>query len=421
MARWAPSIGWFAVVATVLSTQDPASVALTYQCVYVADDRGTVDAIDTNTNTLTANIPVQGYPHNLAVTPDGRFVYAARFGGVTLIDTTTNRVTTTISLGGVANVASIAFRPDGAFAYATYRILLGVASNVVRTAVIDTNTRAVVTTLPQASHVVISPDRTEGYAIEESDLLGGSDSLGLLVFDTSTNAVVATIPNVNGINLAIAPDGQFLYVTGSDGTLTVVDTVTRTVSNTFQVGGVSDSIAITPDGHFAYLALYGAELVSVFSVPPGEFIENIPLDGLPHRIAISPIGFAYVTTLPDSGFPSPGITVIDVATNHVTAAIPLKGAGSGIAIASVPNGCDAPVCEGDCDGDGDVTVDELLTAVNINLRNGPFGACPAFDTGSNGHVPIDALLRAVNNALSGCPTPRVATPSSAKMRHGQLL
>ena len=53
---------------------------------------------------------------------------------------------------------------------------------------------------------------------------------------------------------------------------------------------------------------------------------------------------------------------------------------------------------GDCDGDGRVTIDELILGVNIALGAQPVTACPAFDTDFSGNVSIDELIAAVNVA-----------------------
>ena len=62
----------------------------------------------------------------------------------------------------------------------------------------------------------------------------------------------------------------------------------------------------------------------------------------------------------------------------------------------------APACIGDCNGDGEVTVNELITGVNIALGNSPISACPAFDGDGDGEVSIAELIGAVNAALGGC-------------------
>jgi hypothetical protein len=59
-------------------------------------------------------------------------------------------------------------------------------------------------------------------------------------------------------------------------------------------------------------------------------------------------------------------------------------------------------CVGDCSNDRSVTVDELLTMVNIALGNADISACDAGDANHDGQITIDEILTAVNNALNGC-------------------
>jgi hypothetical protein len=59
-------------------------------------------------------------------------------------------------------------------------------------------------------------------------------------------------------------------------------------------------------------------------------------------------------------------------------------------------------CVGDCSADGQVTVDELLTLVNIALGNEAIGDCLVGDANGDGKITIDEILTAVSNALNGC-------------------
>jgi hypothetical protein len=65
-------------------------------------------------------------------------------------------------------------------------------------------------------------------------------------------------------------------------------------------------------------------------------------------------------------------------------------------------GTPAVTCVGDCGNDGQVTVDEILTLVNIALRNLDVSHCLAGDANDDNQITIDEILRAVNNALNGC-------------------
>ena len=82
-------------------------------------------------------------------------------------------------------------------------------------------------------------------------------------------------------------------------------------------------------------------------------------------------------------------------------------ASSGLALRSSSA---AAACAGDCDGDGAVTVNEILQGVNIALGIALPTLCPSIDTSGDGMVTVDELLAAVNNVLSGCPA--TPTPSA---------
>ena len=59
-------------------------------------------------------------------------------------------------------------------------------------------------------------------------------------------------------------------------------------------------------------------------------------------------------------------------------------------------------CAGDCDRDDNVTVDELVRAVNIALGLDDVESCLALDQDLDQTVTVDELVAAVGNALSGC-------------------
>jgi hypothetical protein len=60
-------------------------------------------------------------------------------------------------------------------------------------------------------------------------------------------------------------------------------------------------------------------------------------------------------------------------------------------------------CAVDCNIDGTVTVDELITAVNVALGLTSPNACLAGDSNGDGRVTIDEIVDGVRRALSGCP------------------
>ncbi len=60
-------------------------------------------------------------------------------------------------------------------------------------------------------------------------------------------------------------------------------------------------------------------------------------------------------------------------------------------------------CPGDCDGNGTVSIAELIRAVNIALENDDVANCRAADSNGDGRVTINELIQAVNSALQQCP------------------
>jgi outer membrane protein assembly factor BamB len=59
-------------------------------------------------------------------------------------------------------------------------------------------------------------------------------------------------------------------------------------------------------------------------------------------------------------------------------------------------------CDGDCRGEGEVSVDDLIRAVNIALTAAPVSVCEAADSDHDGEVTINELVVSVHHALEGC-------------------
>ena len=62
----------------------------------------------------------------------------------------------------------------------------------------------------------------------------------------------------------------------------------------------------------------------------------------------------------------------------------------------------ASACPGDCNGDGGITVAEIVTGVNIALGTAQLSQCTGLDANGDGLVTVDELLQAVSRLLNGC-------------------
>ncbi len=112
--------------------------------------------------------------------------------------------------------------------------------------------------------------------------------------------------------------------------------------------------------------------------------------------------------VPDTATPSPVDTATPTApaptnsvTPELTATVAQTATPSPVPATSTPT---VATCVGDCNGDGIVTVDELLTMVNIALGNAQLQSCVAGDGNNDGQISVDEILTAVNNGLNGCPS-----------------
>ncbi len=99
---------------------------------------------------------------------------------------------------------------------------------------------------------------------------------------------------------------------------------------------------------------------------------------------------------------------IDAADNAYCPTTDERGAprpfGAACDIGAYESGAQPPTsiaCVGDCDGGGDVTVDELITLVNIAVGTADAAACP-HGIPSGVTVDITVIIQAVNVALIGC-------------------
>jgi hypothetical protein len=78
---------------------------------------------------------------------------------------------------------------------------------------------------------------------------------------------------------------------------------------------------------------------------------------------------------------------------------------AGICLAAPPTSC-----VGDCDSNGTVSLNELVTGVNIVLGTKDLGECEPVDCNGSGRVTIGCLVKAVSASIDRCPS-NVSSPN----------
>ena len=249
-----------------------------------------ISVIDTASNTVTATISLGGTYElsDIALNHDGTMAYVTTVGAIVAISTSTNTVTATIPLG-FADVEAIALNPAGTMAY--------VADGAdAALAVVDLRTGAVIASVPTGAtgapiNVAVSPDGSRAYVLNHTT----ADST-VSVFDTGTNTLAAVIPaGSEASKFALNPAGTLIYVVALQGDISVIDATTETLTGTIPIGESSGGVAFGADGAVAYA------------------------------------GIAY-----QGGNPDASLAVIDTATSAVTATISLGGNQAIASVAVMP-------------------------------------------------------------------------------------
>ena len=238
------------------------------------------------------------------------------------------------------------------------------------------------------------------------------------VIDTATNTVSTIIPvGTDPHMIAFTPDGARAYITdASDGAVFVIATATNAVVATIPGNRQSRHVAITPDGLSAYVS--GGDDIAVIDTQTNTVIDTI--SGVATQIAITPDGSRAYATADLNG--DILVLVIDTTTNSVLTTIPVGGAPIGIAI--TPDGTKVFVAGGsDSDTVAVIDADTNTIIATIPLEGNLYAVAITPD-GSRAYVAdsresglwvIDAASNTVITNISDVfPTDVTITPDGAK-------
>lgn len=269
---------------------------------------GTLSVINTNTNSLVANVPVGINPIGISVSSDGSRAYVANNGSntVSVINTANNSVIATVPVGG--SPIGISVSPNGSRVYVAN-------TDDFTVSVINTSTNTVIATIPVGTSPIgisVSPDGSRVY------VCNGDDN-NVAFINTATNTVVATVGvGLTPWGISVSPDGSRLYVTNeNDNTVSVVNTITNSLVATVNVGTYPQGIAVSTDGSRVYAANYSDNTVSVINTATNTVVATIPVGSAPDCVSVSPNG----STLFVTNVGSNNMSVINRATNVVVGTI----------------------------------------------------------------------------------------------------
>jgi YVTN family beta-propeller protein len=169
-------------------------------------------------------------------------------------------------------------------------------------------------------------------------VVGERDSDQVSFVNAATNKLVGgPIEAGDGpTSVAITPDGKYAYVTdGVAESVSVIETGLRhNVATIKKAGEEPFGIAITPDGKYAYVTDRGSNKVAVISTQAKEVVKSITVGLEPTGVAISPTGkFAYVANHADNT-----VEVINTETMAPAPGEPIKVGEGPMGIEFTPGG-----------------------------------------------------------------------------------
>ncbi len=250
---------------------------------YSADFEGrdnTVSIVDLEQKSRVAGIKMDPYykPHDLALTKDGSklFVTCEASRVVAEVDVAARKITRPIRLS-VENAHNLALSPDDK--------LLFVASqwdnNVT---IINAETGEIIKSLATgkgAEGVTVSPDGKEAWVVNRVWQT-------LAIIDLATMKKVQTMTcEHNPMRDIFMPDGNTLIVTSAlSDELAFVDRAKREVVGRVKTGDFPVGMAMTKDGSRLYVTNLNGGDVAVVDLPNRKVIHRFPVGGQPEGIAV---------------------------------------------------------------------------------------------------------------------------------------
>jgi YVTN family beta-propeller protein len=245
---------------------EPFAVVISGDRAYVSTTSASYDCvsvIDTNSRAVIATYPLAFGVTALAISPDGKRVYAGRTGDnhvdVAVIDTTAERVgTIDIASGAGIGIDAITVDPTGKRLYVATTDVRG--SQLV---VVDAETTRV-----DRKVWVGSPIRDVAFADGTAYVLTSDRDRGgaVSVIDMVANRITDTIELGIGAptQMTLSPDKTRAYIVDYDH-VSVLCTLTHQVVAKVTVEARPSAVAVTPDGDRIVVADYAGD-VGVFTV-----------------------------------------------------------------------------------------------------------------------------------------------------------
>lgn len=238
-------------------------------------------------------VQVSVHPHEMALSPDGRYLYVTDNGVVWMTDP--GEGDNTVSIIGVESRKKIGVidlgkfrRPHGIAIHAKSGRMVVTTENPDGLLLIDPVSRKVLRSYDVQGtdpHMVqFGLDGEWAYASN-----AGSATVAAVHLKSGRVKLIATGARPQGE--VLSRDGKLLYVTCSNGnSISIIDTEKQEQVGAIQTGQGPGRIALTPDGRTLVYNLQPGEAVGFADVGARKQTAVIPLGGRPLSLTMSPDG-----------------------------------------------------------------------------------------------------------------------------------
>ncbi len=287
MNRWTVACACASLLCVALAS--PASAAEPAFAV-VEKVSGNLGFFDANGDWVK-EVKVGQHPHEMAFSPDGRYIYVTDYGvldmrerapggnTISVVDTKSRIKVDAIGLGKYLRPHGIDVDPANGNLLVTVDLPRGTLL------VIDPRTKAVAKHYDvhgQSPHIVaLAPDHRWAY-------VANTDSNEVAAIDLWSGKVRTIRAGARPQGMAFSPDFERLYVANSGGnSISVIDTKTQSHAGEIETGKGPVRLAVTPDGGTVIYALQLGRAVGFADTKALREESQIALPGEPVSLTLS--------------------------------------------------------------------------------------------------------------------------------------
>jgi len=299
-----------------------SAAAASPRILVVSRSEGALQAFDARTYQPLFSVKVPGEPHQVVLSPDGRFAYTTDYPGldntVSIIDLEKHERVAFVNMKPSYKPHGLAINKDGSHLYVTCE-----ASR----AVVDLNleTRKIARTFKlrdDGVHLLaLSPDQKWVYATSQWN--------GTVSFiNVASGELVRTVLSGNGCEgLAVTPDGSEIWaVNRLVQNIAVINTAEHKRDAVIPAVGNPLRVRFTADGSTAIVTCALTNQLALFDHEKREETGRVLVGNFPIEVEISPDGKLWYVTNGNAST----VSVVDAATHEQVTTFPVGQAPEGI-------------------------------------------------------------------------------------------